>query len=129
MSKFASAQSRILGSIVEQMITRTNGRCTTVSDLRMCRCGGLKLYAKRGTQLGDVFVTGADAPEPPDCLVQHERHHRDAQWRRYGLAFGPMYLAMHVIDVWIKKRPYNRYELAAERASDYGGGYPRYDES
>lgn len=129
MTKLAQAQSRFLGSVVERIITGTKGRCETVSGLRMCRCGKLKLYAKNGTQLGDVFVTDAHATTPSDGLVQHERHHRDAQWRRYGLVFGPMYLAMHVVDVWLKRLPYNRYELAAERASDYGGGYPRYDET
>ena len=40
-----------------------------------------------------------------------------------------MYLSAQITDVWWGGRPYNRYELDAEIASDFGGGYPRPDET
>ncbi|ADD40023.1 hypothetical protein [Stackebrandtia nassauensis] len=125
MSSFTASQSRLLGSIVERVVRATGGQSSTVDGLRVCRSGRLRLYGKGGTQYGDVFVTGRSRGPLSDGLIAHEKHHRDAQWRRYGLVFGVMYLAAHVADVWIGRKPLNRYELAAEEASDWGGGYPR----
>lgn len=123
MSGFAAMQSKLLGSLIEGLVRLTGGKCDTVDDLRVCRSGKVRLYAKGGTQFGDAFVTGRE--QLTAGLIEHEKHHRDAQWRRYGLVFGPMYLWAHVRDVWIGRKPLNRYELAAEQASDWGGGYPR----
>jgi hypothetical protein len=124
MSGFGASQSRLLGALVERVIRATGGTCRTVDDLRVCRAGRLKLYARNGTQLGDSFVTAQSEAELSAGLLAHERYHRDAQWRRYGFAFALMYFAAEVSDVWVR-RGLNRYELAAEEASDWGGGYPR----
>ncbi|CAM3283965.1 hypothetical protein [Stackebrandtia soli] len=125
MSRFSRLQSRFLGAAVAWCVRRTGGHCEVVDDLRVCRTGRVKLYARGGTQWGDVFVTG-DRPVGAGLLA-HERFHRDEQWRRFGLAFAAMYAWAQVRDVWIGDLPLNRYELAAEEASDYGGGYPRFD--
>lgn len=125
MSRFTAWQSKLLGAFVERLVRATGGQCSTVDDLRVCRSGRVRLYARGGTQYGDAFVTGRSREELTEGLIAHEKHHRDAQWRRYGLAFGVMYLAAEVRDVWLGRAPYNRYELAAEEASGWGGGYPR----
>lgn len=125
MSRFTASQSKLLGALVERLVRATGGQCSTVDGLRVCRSGRVRLYAKGGTQYGDVFVTGRSRARLSTGVVAHEKHHRDAQWRRYGLVFGVMYLTAQVWDVWIGRKPYNRYELAAEEASDWGGGYPR----
>ena len=56
--------------------------------------------------------------------MNHEKYHRDHQWRKAGLYFGPAYLVAEVVDVYVLGRPCNRFEVAAERASGGGGGYP-----
>lgn len=127
MSGFTAWQSKLLGSCVEGLVRITGGECNTVDNLRVGHCGRIRLHARGGTQYGDLFVTSRTRAELSTGLLAHEKHHRDAQWRRYGLAFGPMYLAAEIRDVWIGRKPLNRYELAAEQASDWGGGYPRPD--
>lgn len=121
--RFTAAQSRLLGAVVERLIRVTGGQCATVHGLRVCREGRLRLHAKGGTQLGDTFVTEHEPERLRRGLIAHESHHRDAQWRRYGLVFGVMYLYAHLRDVVIGKKCCNRYELAAEVASNGGGGY------
>ena len=113
----------MLGAVVAWLIRRTGGSCVTVHGLRVCREGRLRLHAKGGTQLGDTFVTAQEPERLRRGLIVHESHHRDAQWRRYGLVFGLMYLYAHLRDVVIGKKCCNRYELAAEVASNGGGGY------
>ena len=44
-------------------------------------------------------------------------------WKKYGWAFGPTYLDAEVADVKIMGKSCNRYEEAADRASNGGGGY------
>ncbi|GAA4913527.1 hypothetical protein LX16_2217 [Stackebrandtia albiflava] len=124
MSRFAEWQSRTLGALAERLVVATGGRCEDVTDMRVCRCGRIRWYGRGGTQWGDCFVTAGDAAAPGRALLAHERHHRDAQWRRHGWAFGLMYVAAECWDVWLRRRPCNRYERAAEDASDGGGGYP-----
>lgn len=129
MSGFNELQSKWLGAMMERIVRSTGGNCETVNKLRVCRSGKISLYARGGTQWGDLFITGK-APESLESgLITHETYHRDAQWRRYGWWFAVMYLGAEVTDVWFGRKPYNRYELAAEEASDFGGGYPRPSQS
>lgn len=120
---FGAWQSRLLGSLMERLVRLTGGRCLDQVGLRVCRVGRVRLFGRSGTQWGDIFVTGSDTELTPG-LIKHETHHRDAQWRRWGLAFGLMYLVAEVWDVHIRRLSCNRYERAAEDASDGGGGYP-----
>jgi hypothetical protein len=115
----------MLGGLVAGVVRATGGKNATVDGLRVCRAGWFKMYGRGGTIYGDTFVTPRDPSTLSSGLIEHEKFHRDHQWRKYGLAFGAMYLAAEVTDCWIGKKPFNRYELAAEKASDWGGGYDR----
>ncbi|WP_285666096.1 hypothetical protein [Actinorhabdospora filicis] len=143
----AGWQSRVLGNLVEWSVVRTGGQCASVGQysgagqysgvgqyvtggehataggLRVCREGRLRLHSKGGTTFGDVFVWDRAPADARKGLIAHETHHRDAQWRRYGWVFGFMYLWAHLLDVVVRRKCCNRYELAAERASNGGGGY------
>jgi hypothetical protein len=46
-------------------------------------------FGRGGTTIGAVFLTHGD---PSPAVLEHEAVHR-AQWRRYGLAFIPLYIA------------------------------------
>lgn len=75
-------------------------------------CAGLPRWAfgRGGTTLGAVYLTH-DALSPR--VLEHEAAHR-AQWRRYGLAMIPLYLAAG------RDPLRNRFEIAAGLES---GGY------
>lgn len=75
-------------------------------------CAGLPRWAfgRGGTTLGAVYLT-RDALSP--SVLEHEAAHR-AQWRRYGLAMIPLYLAAG------RDPLRNRFEIAAGLKS---GGY------
>lgn len=45
-------------------------------------------YGRGGTTIGAVYLTGDNIS---DAILEHEAVHR-AQWRRYGLAFIPLYV-------------------------------------
>ncbi|PRY69547.1 hypothetical protein B0I08_102223 [Glaciihabitans tibetensis] len=46
-------------------------------------------YGRGGTTIGAVYLTGTTVSE---AVLRHEAVHR-AQWRRYGVAFIPLYVA------------------------------------
>jgi hypothetical protein len=46
-------------------------------------------FGRGGTTIGAVYLTRDNVS---DSVLEHEAVHRD-QWRRYGLAFIPLYLA------------------------------------
>ncbi len=46
-------------------------------------------FGRAGTTIGAMYLTSATVG---DAVLRHEAVHR-AQWRRYGLAFIPLYLA------------------------------------
>lgn len=75
-------------------------------------CAGMPRWAfgRGGTTLGAVYLT-RDALSP--SVLEHEAAHR-AQWRRYGLAMIPLYLAAG------RDPLRNRFEIAAGLKS---GGY------
>lgn len=118
-------QSSNIGANVEIAVRITGGSCETVHDLRVCQEGWLPMHARGGTQLGTTFVWD----EPPSNiqnrrrLVEHEKHHRDAQWAVYGYDFAWMYLIAELWDVRVMGRSCNRFEVAADNAVSGGGLY------
>jgi RHS repeat-associated protein len=82
------AQSWLIGKGVEGLTWITGGQCTTQSGLRTCH-GGWVPYGRMGTTYGDTFV-GKDR-QYSKSFLDHEKVHRDKQWRRYGVLFGVMY--------------------------------------
>jgi len=69
-------------------------------------------YGRGGTTIGAIYLTTANTG---DAVLEHEAVHV-AQWRRYGLAFIPLYIAAGSVAAT------NRFEVEAglER-----GGYAR----
>jgi hypothetical protein len=67
-----------------------------LSRFRLRRLGGLIVaphlptwaYGRGGTTIGAVYLT---TENPPPAVLKHEAVHR-AQWKKYGLAFVPLYL-------------------------------------
>lgn len=88
------------------------------TDLLVCR-GMSRGYARGGTCVGAVFLTGStlDDPDKRARLLRHEAVHAD-QWARHGLGFAVRYLVEEV------RRPgaRNRFEIAAGLED---GGYRR----
>jgi len=78
-------------------------------------CSGLPRWAfgRGGTTIGAVYLTGDNLG---DAVLRHEAVHR-AQWRRYGLAFIPLYLAAG------RDPTRNRFEIEAGLED---GGYVRH---
>lgn len=91
-----------------------------LSRFRLHREGGLIVaphlpkwaYGRGGTTVGAVYLT-TDNISP--AILEHEAVHR-AQWKRYGLAFLPLY-----VDAGQDARA-NRFEVEAGLAK---GGYGR----
>lgn len=67
-------------------------------------------FGRGGTTIGAVYLTSTATSE---AVLRHEAVHR-AQWRRYGLAFIPLYLAAG------EDARSNRFEIEAGLAD---GGY------
>ena len=88
---------------------------------RLRRRGGLLVadrlpgwaFGRGGTTVGGVFLTSRTVD---DRVLAHERVHQ-AQWRRFGLAFIPLYLAAG------RDPLRNRFEIEAGLAD--GGYLPR----
>jgi hypothetical protein len=91
---------------------------TTLGRFRVFRheglivCHGLPRWAfgRGGTTLGSVYLTDSAISAR---VLEHESVHR-AQWRRYGLALIPLYVAAG------RDPHHNRFEIAAGLES---GGY------
>ena len=67
-------------------------------------------FGRGGTTIGAVYLTcDNDGPE----VLEHEAVHR-AQWKRYGLAYIPLYVAAGAV------ARFNRFEVEAGLAK---GGY------
>ena len=72
-------------------------------------------FGRGGTMIGGVLLTSPQLRLTPEVL-RHERAHR-RQWRRYGLAFIPLYLAAG------RDPLTNRFEIEAGLVD--GGYLPR----
>lgn len=89
-----------------------------LSGFRLKRRGGVIVaspvpswaFGRGGTTIGAVYLTAGNVS--PDIL-EHEAAHR-AQWKRYGLAFIPLYVAAGA------NGRANRFEIEAGLAK---GGY------
>jgi hypothetical protein len=89
-----------------------------LSRARLRRAGGMIVaagcprwaFGRGGTTIGAVYLTHDTLSAP---VLEHEAVHR-AQWRRYGLAFIPLYLAAGPI------AERNRFEV---EAGPEKGGY------
>lgn len=91
-----------------------------LSRFRLYRKGGVIVaphlpewaFGRGGTTIGAVFLTSVNVS---DAILEHEAVHR-AQWRKYGLAFIPLYLAAG------QDGTRNRFEIEAGLEK---GGYRR----
>ena len=74
-------------------------------------CAGLPRWAfgRGGTTIGAAYLTRDNTA---DAVLEHEAVHR-AQWKKYGLAFIPLYLAAG------RDARHNRFEI--EAGLDKGG--------
>jgi hypothetical protein len=79
---------------------------------RLLVCAGLppRMFGRAGTTIGAVYLTADNVGER---VLHHEDIHR-TQWRHYGLAFVPLYVAAG------SDALHNRFEIAAGLAD---GGY------
>ncbi len=69
-----------------------------------------------------TFVTDRSPWKVDAELAAHEKCHRDQQWNQHDLLFPMLYYRAEVIDAWIGGGC-NRYEEAADAASNGGRGY------
>ncbi|MCN0154004.1 RHS repeat-associated core domain-containing protein [Salinispora arenicola] len=118
----STMHSDSIGRTTRWLVTNTGGRCAYVHELWVCEQGRLPLKARGGTTYGTTFVTDVAPWKVGKDLAAHEKYHRDQQWNQDGLLFPGLYYRAEVIDVWIGGGC-NRYEAAAEAASNGGGGY------
>ena len=65
------------------------GRFTTVNGMHYFRRMPKWSYGRGGTTIGAIYLTTDNDSEN---VIAHEAEHR-AQWKRYGLAFIPLYIA------------------------------------
>jgi hypothetical protein len=82
-----------------------------LSGFRFSRSGGVIIargmpswaFGRGGTTIGAVFLTSHNVSGP---IIEHEAVHKE-QWKRYGLAFIPLYVAAGANGVL------NRFEIEA----------------
>lgn len=124
-----SEQSAAIGEFVKTEVERNGGECKIIQGMMTCVGAPDHMAERGGTTFGDTFISShknfEDLENDPDQdltdLMNHEKHHRDEQWRKYGTAFGRMYLEE---EFHSRRLDYtNRYELDAD---EHGGetGYP-----
>ncbi|GAA4470888.1 hypothetical protein GCM10023170_088430 [Phytohabitans houttuyneae] len=89
------------------------GRCSNRYGLRTCTNVSSWMYPRQGFTVGDTYITGRSRKAVTRERIRHERIHR-RQWRKWGLAFGPMYF------LGGSKACKNRYE---RQAGLRDGGY------
>lgn len=80
---FASAVGLFWGALLGWFHVRQRGGLIVASNLPRWAFG------RGGTMIGAVYLTHDSVS---DSVLEHEAVHR-AQWRRYGLAFIPLYVA------------------------------------
>ena len=80
---FATAVGYLWGAALGRALPRKVGGVYLARDLPAWAFG------RGGTTIGAVYLTGSLVS---DAVLRHEAVHR-AQWRHYGLAFVPLYVA------------------------------------
>jgi hypothetical protein len=117
-------QSAGVGNLVKTEVERAGGQCKVVNGMMVCIGAPDYMYERGGTTYGDTFIspykTWDELDTQPnygkDELLNHEKYHRDHQWREYGVSFGRKYLAAEAAS---RANGYtNPYEADAEK---YGG--------
>ena len=115
-------QSATIGAMVKAEVERAGGHCKFVEGLMVCVGAPSTMYARGGTTFGDTFVSPYRNFEELDRLpgreelLNHEKYHRDHQWREDGVSFARKYL---VEEARSQLSGYtNRYEADAE---EFGG--------
>ena len=103
---FATACGWTWGAVLGRFRLRRAGRLVVASGLPKWA------YGRGGTTIGAVYLTTDNAGP---SVLEHEAVHA-AQWKKYGLAFIPLYL-----DAGQDAR-HNRFEIEAGLAK---GGYGR----
>lgn len=88
------------------------GKFTTTAGLHYFTRMPKWSFGRGGTTIGAIYLTRDNAS---DDVIQHEIEHR-AQWKRYGLAFIPLYIAAGT------EANTNRFEVGAGLEL---GGYVR----
>jgi RHS repeat-associated protein len=89
IGKFVNrGESWLIGKGVEGLSWLTGGSCNTQQGLRVCESGWMSF--RGGTTYGDTYVTG-DKNDVTNNEIEHEKVHRDKQWRKFGSMFGLMY--------------------------------------
>ncbi|MGH8877411.1 MAG: hypothetical protein ACRD0P_08735 [Stackebrandtia sp.] len=122
-------QSAAIGDFVKTEVERAGGECKIINGMMACVGAPEHMASRGGTTFGDTFIskhkTFSDLENDPnqdlDDLMNHEKYHRDEQWREHGVKFGRMYLEE---EFNARRLDYtNRYE---DDADDHGGetGYP-----
>ncbi|ADD42679.1 WXG100 family type VII secretion target [Stackebrandtia nassauensis] len=120
------AQSAWLGDQVRKHVEAGGGVCKLVDGLMVCVGAPWYMYLRAGTTIGDTFISDyetfdafeRDRAGNSHGLIDHEKYHRDEQWRKYGYSFAAKYGGE---ELWTKL-PFtddtNKYEREAE---DHGG--------
>lgn len=85
------------------------GRYVTTARIRYFDHLPRWAYGRGGTTVGAIYLTGSNTSE---SVLEHEAVHRE-QWKRYGLAFIPLYIAAGIFPLT------NRFEIEADL--DKGG--------
>jgi hypothetical protein len=80
---FASACGLLWGGILSRFRLRRTGGVVLAAGLPTWAFG------RGGTTIGSVYLTSGNVTP---AILEHESVHR-AQWKRYGLAFVPLYVA------------------------------------
>ncbi|GAB4001177.1 hypothetical protein GCM10029992_35840 [Glycomyces albus] len=126
-------QSKILGAGYAALAKVTGGSCSTNQGMSTCQ-QNVPISLRGGTTVGDTFTSKDPISGHSTTLMNHEKFHRDNQWRKYGVSFAAPYLwdeaASQLMLVGLGINPadtpctFNRYEHAAD---DHGGqtGYER----
>lgn len=118
-------QSKVIGTLAKETAEAQGADCKEINGLMTCVNVSPWMYERGGTTIGDTFLSSADsfeelesrpAPHTLEELINHEKYHRDEQWRRYGLKFASMYGAEEAVAPGSQ----NRYERAAEEAGKTG---------
>ena len=103
---FASGCGLLWGGILSRFRLRSRGGVIIAEGVPGWAFG------RGGTTIGAVFIT---ASKTSDAVLEHEAVHR-AQWKKYGLAFIPLYVAAGSNPLT------NRFEVEAGLKK---GGYTR----
>jgi hypothetical protein len=101
---FATACGALWGAVLGRGPLRRRGGVLVAAGMPRWAFG------RGGTTIGAVYLTHDNVSR---SVLEHEAVHR-AQWRRYGLAFIPLYVAAGAV------ASRNRFEVAAGLAK---GGY------